>query len=385
SHMNSVAGDGKVGNGDVTPQGEKRDEPEVTARDFSHALRGWLGTPAGIADETTIEARKKLGFTADAREITLRFGPHDRFQRLQRAARGSHPSAMYRAMSTVVGEDGGYLTPSESMMNGIEMAMLQFGGMLQVANVITTPTGEPLRLPTVNDTSNTASYIGQGTAASSATQPSIASQTWSAYQAHSGFIFVNYQLLRDSMFDVSTFVNALIGERIGRFMNAELTTGAGAAKPKGIVTEATTGVTAASQTAFTADETLELVHSVDPTYRPGSGWLMHDNTLLAARKLKDGNGQYIWQSGMATGAPDTLWGYPITINQDMDSALATGDTAMLFGQLSKYTVRRVGGLRLKRLDERYAEYDQSAFIAYVEFDGALIDAGTNPVKKLVMA
>ena len=151
------------------------------------------------------------------------------------------------------------------------------------------------------------------------------------------------------------------------------------------MTAATLGVTAASAAAITGDELINLYHSVDPAYRAGAGWVMHDNVVLYVRKLKDGDNQYLWQPGLQAGVPDRLLTAPVTVCQEMASTVEASAKTVLFGQLSKYKVRDVGTLRLKRLVERYAEYDVEGFVALSRHDGELLDAGTHPVKYLQQA
>ena len=150
---------------------------------------------------------------------------------------------------------------------------------------------------------------------------------------------------------------------------------------------ATVGKTTASATAITSDELLDLQHSVDRAYRdqPGVGWMFHDNVALALRKLKDSNGRYHWVDGMQAGQPSQLFTKPVSINNDMASSIATGNITALFGQFTKYKVRQVGTVRIRRLMERHAENDQEAFIGFQEADGKLIDAGVAPVKSLQQA
>jgi HK97 family phage major capsid protein len=75
---------------------------------------------------------------------------------------------------------------------------------------------------------------------------------------------------------------------------------------------------------------------------------------------------------------------PVFVNNDMDSAVTTGKKAVLFGDLSKYKIRRAGGLRFYRMDERYRDTDQTGFVAFTRLDGGLLNAGTNPVKHLLI-
>ena len=107
--------------------------------------------------------------------------------------------------------------------------------------------------------------------------------------------------------------------------------------------------------------------------------------LKELRQLKDGDNQYLWQPGYQLGQPDRLLGYRVFTNQKMQSSIATGTETMLFGDLSKYQVRMVNRIRFYRLVERHRENDQDAFLAFMRFDGDLLDAGTNPVKHLIQA
>jgi HK97 family phage major capsid protein len=175
----------------------------------------------------------------------------------------------------------------------------------------------------------------------------------------------------------------LFGERLGRTANEVLTTGTGSGQPNGIVTAASTGLTAASATAITSDELIDLFHSVDPAYRasPKCRWMFNDSTLAAIRKLKDGQGNYLWQMGdVRTGEPDMFLGKAYSVNQAM-ADIATGNSSVLFGDLSRYVVRKVRGFQVMTLRERYAENFQVGMVGFKRFDGELLN--TSAVKKLV--
>ena len=119
-----------------------------------------------------------------------------------------------------------------------------------------------------------------------------------------------------------------------------------------IDTAAGTGKTTASATAFTSDELMDLFHSLDPTYRalPSCGWMFHDTVLQYIRKMKDGDGQYLWQPGLASGVPDRILGKPYAINQKMEPLVSnvpvTAKKHVLFGAFEKYLIRDAGGVRM---------------------------------------
>ena len=113
--------------------------------------------------------------------------------------------------------------------------------------------------------------------------------------------------------------------------------------------------------------------------------MLNDTILAAVKKLSIGSSDAspLWQASMRDGAPETIEGYPYWINQDMSSALTTGQKIMLFGDFSKYIVRQVLGMSLRRLEERFIDNGQIGFIAFARYDGELIN--TAAVKHLKLA
>jgi len=181
---------------------------------------------------------------------------------------------------------------------------------------------------------------------------------------------------------LETRIPAMLGMRLGRAINRKATTGNGASTMYGIVTQAVNGKTAASATALVYDEIIDVEHSVNRAIRNDKSqcaYMFNDTTLKLLRKLKDSDGRYLWQSGTNTGAPDTLNQYRYVINDHMADPASTVKS-VLFGRLSSYKLRIVKQVRFRRLEERYAEKDQVAFVAFIRADGATLNAGDNPIK-----
>jgi len=287
----------------------------------------------------------------------------------------------FRSLSTQGGVRGNFLNPT-GFVDNLELAMLQFGGVRQVADVMRTTDGNDMPWPTSNDTSNKGVLIGENTAQNTTTDPTFGQVIFRAYKWSSAMVLVPYELLEDSAFDLNSTLGSMLGERLGRIQNQHFTTGTSSGQPNGIVTAATT-YAAAAATSITFDDVINLKHAVDPAYRNGGIFMCHDSVLAAIRKLKDGNGRYLWSNGTQVGVPDTLDGNVVVNNQDMDSTFAITKKTLLFGQASKYKIRDVGEIRLRRLEERYADTDQQGFVAFARGDGNLLDAGTHPVKVLL--
>jgi HK97 family phage major capsid protein len=285
-----------------------------------------------------------------------------------------------RTMSTTTGSQGGYVVPDETMRS-LETAMLRFGGMRQVADIIRTDSGAALPWPTMNDTTNTGEIIGQNGQVSN--QDLAFSQlVLNAFKYSSKMILIPVELLQDSAVNLADVVGTALGQRIGRISNTHFTTGAGTTVPWGIVTRATLGKTGASgqTTSVTTDDLVDLEHSVDPDYRVNARWMFADSTLKALKKLKSTSTDLpLWLPGIAVKEPDTILGYPYVINQAV-AAMAASAKSIVFGDLSKYKIRDVRQVQLLRLDERFADYHQVAFLAFSRHDGDLLDAGTHPVK-----
>jgi HK97 family phage major capsid protein len=280
--------------------------------------------------------------------------------------------------------DGGFLVP-EGYIPTLVKALKAYGPLYLDGPVHYLPTssGNPLPIPTLDDTSSVGALIGENTEAEGAEKKVFGQKTFTAKKYTSGVVKVSRELFQDSVFDIAALVGELSGEALGRIINTHLTTGNGTTQPGGIVTGASAGITAAATNAITADDFVKLEASVDPAYRvPGCGYMFNDATRLSARLLKDADGRPMWQTAMVAGQPDLINGRPFWVNQDMAN-IGAGAVPIIFGNFSKFWVRKVNGLGIQRLNERYAEFDQVGFVTFVRVDSAVVDA--RAIKKLTMA
>lgn len=277
---------------------------------------------------------------------------------------------------------GGNTVPEDSrFFSSIEDALKQFGGMRQVSEIIPTDSGNDLPVPTANDTSNTGELVAEAGAHTLDVDPSFGQVVLKAYKYGSKVVQVSVELLQDAGFPLEQWLGEKLGERIGRITNTHFTTGTGTSQPKGVVTGATlgkTGTTGQTTTVIYAD-LVDLIHSVDAAYRNGARFMFRDSTLAAIKKLLDSQNRPLWVPGLASREPDTILGFPYTINSDV-AAMAANAKSILFGDFRKYKIRQVRGYSLVRLNELYAINGLVGFLAFARFDGNLIDAGTNPIK-----
>lgn len=291
------------------------------------------------------------------------------------------------------GTGAGYFVPV-GFANTFEDALKYYGPMLEVATVMKTASGQPMPYPTENDTTNAGEQVGEGAQVTEG-DVSISAVQFGAYKFSTKMVKVSLELLQDSAFDIEKWLADRFAIRMARIVNTKTTTGAGAGSQtiNGIVTASVFGATAIGSSgndggagtaanSIGSDDLIEVEHSVDILYRRDSKYMMHDSTLKFIKKIKDKYGRPLWLPGLATREPDTINGYGYAVNNDM-ATIATGQKTVLFGNMKKYLIRQVKELSIMRLDERYADYGQVAFIGFARFDGNLIDAGTNPVKYLI--
>jgi HK97 family phage major capsid protein len=268
----------------------------------------------------------------------------------------------------------------------LDVATKYSGGVLESCTILPTADGAPLVYAVWDDTANMAGQqAAEGDEVTGIDEPLIGGVTLGAYTYGSGELVASNQVITDTRIPFEQQVVATCHERINRKANAHLTTGDGTGEPQGIVTGSTLGKTAAAVAAITYEELLDLVHSVDPSYRmsPNAGFMLHDSTLAAIRKLKDGDGRYIFSAG-ENGAPATILGYRFHVNNDMAQLTSgAGSRVVLFGDLSRYVVRRVALMYLTRLTEKHASKFQTGFVAFERLDGKLVN--TAAVKHLKLA
>ncbi len=251
-----------------------------------------------------------------------------------------------------------------------------------IARTITTPTGGDVKMPTTTAHS-TAALVAEG-AGIGESDPTFSSVTLAAYKfAH--LVQVSTEAMTDTGVDLASYIAQAGGEAVGNALGGYLVTGTGSSQPQGVVTAATLGKTAASATAITYSELVDLVHSVVPAYRASTScrFLMNDSTVGYLRKLVDTTGLPIWQESLRTGEPSRLLGYPVTVDPNV-AAIATGAKTVLFGDFSRFVVRLAGGVRVERSDDFAFANDLATFRVVLRADGRLADT-TGAIKYLAQA
>ena len=256
----------------------------------------------------------------------------------------------------------------------------QTTGAIDIFDVYRTDAGNDLPVPTGDDTSNTGELLAENSDASSSSADLVFGQkTFKAYKFSSKMIKASQELLEDTGVDLVGYIARQLGTRLGRVLNSYFTTGTGSSQPSGILTGLSQGKLGATTGTPTFPEIIDLIHSVDPSYRksPSARFMMNDAILKLIKKVTVGTSTYnsrpLWAPGWDVNAPATIDGFQYLINQDMASTFASGTKSMIFGDMKTFGVRWVNQLRMLRLAERYAELDQIAWVGFIRADARLLN------------
>ena len=265
--------------------------------------------------------------------------------------------------------EGGYLVPDEFEHTLVE-ALADENIFRSIAHIIHTSSGD--RKIAVSASKGEAAWIDEE-GAYPESDDSFGQVTIGAYKLGT-IIKVSEELINDSVFDIEAYIAREYARRIGAKEEAACLTGDGSGKPLGILAAtggAQVGITAAAATAITCDEVVDLFHSLRSPYRKNAVWLTNDSTVKAIRKLKDGNGQYIWQPSLTAGNPDTILNRPVRTSAYMPE-IAGGAKTMAFGDFSYYWIADRQGRTFKRLGELFAPTGQVGFLGSQRVDGRLV-------------
>lgn len=265
--------------------------------------------------------------------------------------------------------EGGYLVPDEFERTLVQ-ALEEENIFRKLAKIIQTSSGDR-KIPVVT-THGSASWLDEEELYPESDE--VFGQTSIGAYKLGTFIKVSDELLNDSVFDLQSYISTEFARRIGSKEEEAFFVGDGSGKPTGIfaaVGGAQLGVTSASATAITVDEVLDLFYSLKSPYRKKAVFVMNDSTVKAIRKLKDGQGQYLWQPSLTAGTPDTILNRPVYTSSYVP-AIEAGAKTIAFGDFGYYWIADRQGRSFKRLNELFATTGQVGFMATQRVDGKLI-------------
>ena len=282
-----------------------------------------------------------------------------------RVLRGKH--AIHNVLSEGTDSEGGYLCPTEFEKQIVD-ALKEENVMRKLCKIITTDNER--KIP-VAASHSTAEWTAEN-ADYTESDPSFTQKTIDAYKL-TDLVKVSIELLQDSMFDLEDYIGREFAFAFGAAEEEAFCVGTGSGQPTGLFTAngGEVGVTAASSTAVTADEIISLIYALKSPYRKKAKFLMNDETVAAIRKLKDGNGVYLWQPALQQGQPDKLLGYELHTSPYVPK-MAAGKYAIAFGDFQNYWIADRTGRTVQRLNELYSTKGQVGFVGTERVDGKII-------------
>ncbi len=273
------------------------------------------------------------------------------------------------ALQVGTDSEGGYLVPDEFERTLIQ-ALEEENIFRKLAKIIQTSSGDR-KIPVVT-THGSASWLDEEELYPESDE--VFGQTSIGAYKLGTFIKVSDELLNDSVFDLQSYISTEFARRIGSKEEEAFFVGDGSGKPTGIFAASgggQVGVTTATATTVTVDEVLDLFYSLKSPYRKKAVFIMNDTTVKAIRKLKDGQGQYLWQPSLTAGTPDTILNRPVYTSAYVPAIAASAKT-IAFGDFGYYWIADRQGRSFKRLNELFATTGQVGFMATQRVDGKLI-------------
>lgn len=284
-----------------------------------------------------------------------------------------------KAMLTGSSPDGGYAVPKQ-IDSEVTKALVELSPMRQVARVVQVDSGDFTMLHSTGGTGY--SWVGETDSRPQTNTPKLMEINPPVGEIYS-MPGVTQRLLDDACFDLEQWLIDEVTEAIGAGEGDAFMNGTGISKPRGLLTYNTdsaadatrdndklqyvpSGASGAFAASNPADKLVTLVHSLKPRYRMGAAWMLNTNTLEQVRSMKDGQGNYIWRSGVESGQPNSLLGYPVYEDENMPD-ISANSLSIAFGNFQRgyvvvdrsttllrdpytakpnvlfYTVRRVGG------------------------------------------
>jgi HK97 family phage major capsid protein len=330
-----------------------------------------------VREERAVEAMR--GLESQARPVEVSKADQSDAEAIRSLAKGEIRSYEFEKRDVLKSSTGSPVPTS--FYDQVLLLARYVGGPLDTSTILNTAGGENLQIPSLA-TYSSGTAFGEGVAIGESDPAFNSFITLGAYK-YSFLTQVSRELVEDAGIDILGFIAEQVGNSLGYSVNNKLTNGTGTVEPFGIVNRAGSGVTGTAISA-TADNLIDLVYSVDTAGRrlPGTGFMMNAASVANVRKLKDGDGSYLFAPSLSADANDLLLGYPIFENPTMSNA-GSAVKSVLFGHLPSYFVRSVGGIKLDRSDDFAFANDLVTFRATFRVDGNL--AQTSHIKYFVGA
>ena len=280
----------------------------------------------------------------------------------------------YRAMQVDDDTGGGYLVTPQQMVMQLLKGVDDVAIVRQFATIYQLRTAKSLGVPTLDSDADDADWTAE-LKTGSETELEFGQRELRPHPIAKR-VKVSNTLLRQAAMSPDTLVRERLQYKFGITEEKAFMTGNGSQKPLGLFTASADGIStdrdeAGDNTAtkIVPDTLITAKYKLKGQYHPRARWIMHRDVMAAVRKLKDGNGQYLWQPGIQGGAPDRILDMPYTLSEYAPNTMTTGLYVAMLGDYRYYWIAEALDMQLQRLSELYAETNQTGFIGRMEVDG----------------
>lgn len=344
--------------------GERTEAPELEA----------VGDQGKVVDILSPEAKAKASLRAKARVDYIRHGLHDMAPNLRNALQQDNDIG------------GGFFSTGRQMADGI------LGGVDAVL---------PFRALTTNYKVARGTTLGQITRDGDVGEFEFGSGELTSATEDTGLLFgmrefrprdmkkklikVSLALLQNASIDVEAYIAQRVGYALAKGLERAYMVGEGAFGPLGIFTPSADGlptssdVATGSATGVTADGLFDIQNALNDAYDNAARWLVHKDFVKLVRKLKDGNGVYVWQPGLQLGVPNQILGKEYIKGTLVPNTYTNGLYCCIYGDFSGYVTVDAINLAFQRLVELYALTGQIGFL----FSNCAADGGVVLAEKFV--
>ncbi len=341
---------------------EREERLQSKERDLGQSQHQPIKPEPAAASGTRADQRS----TEEYRATTLRY---------IRAGRGALAPEEYRALQADSPTLGGYIRPAQQFVVNLIKTVDDMVFMRNLATVIQMNAAESLGAPALDNNPADADWTSEIATGSEDSTMSFGKRELHPHPLAKR-LKVSNKLLSASVLDVEALVRDRLAYKFGISQEKGFLTGSGANQPLGVFTASANGIstsrdvsTGNTTTAIQGDGLIEAKYSLKAGYLAKARWIFHRDAVKGIRKLKDGNGDYLWKAGLASDKGDTILDLPYLISEYAPNTFTTGLYVGIVGDFSYFWIADALDLAIKRLDELYAESNQVGFIGRWESDG----------------
>ena len=298
------------------------------------------------------------------------------FAKYLRSGRSSLTEVEMRALQAGTDADGGYLVAPEQFVAQLIKSIDNLVVIRSLSTVIPLTSAASLGIPTLDTDMSDADWTTELATGALDTAMKFGKRELKPNPV-AKLVKVSAKLLRSGAIDVETLIRERLAYKFAVTQEKAFMTGTGVGQPLGVFTASDNGIAtdrdivgSNTATAIKSDTLIDAKMSLKAGYAMNAKWIFHRDVIAAIRKLKDTNGQYLWQPSMSLALPDRILDVPYLMSEYAPKAMTTGAYVGIIGDFKNYWIADALDIQIQRLVELYAETNQIGYIGRVETDGA---------------